>query len=1227
MFINSTTSYSLTQTIDTQLLAQSASDKWTSLASNSPVIELLFKSMQLDTDDAYTYNLSAAGQTTSPMLNTFSTIAITPGYGIASINRGQTITIPAAAFGSLNNGMYYVYLMGTDKDNNIVALSQGQVSVQSGSTTPLLPPTIGSISTVSGYQNTTVNFTVTGTNFPAQFGTGGVTVSLNKILNTSITATLTSVTSTTITGSFAIPYNANVAGPWDVVVATQNAGEAVKAGAFTVNVYPTPTITTVLPAAATQNSVIYFTVTGTNFQTGSAMTSANFTYGVGAGMFINANNITINSVTPTSINGTMAIGLYAPPGKWNLTVTTVNGGTSLVKAGALTVSQNNQPTITTVLPAAALLNSTIYFTVTGTNFQTGSGMTWANFTYLTTAGIFNNANITINSVTPTSINGTMFINTTAPAGKWNLTVTTINGGTSLVKAGALTVSPVPLPTITSVLPASAYLNSTIYFTVTGANFQTGSAMTSANFTYGVGAGMFINANNITINSVTPTSINGTMFINATDLAGKWNLTVTTINGGTSLVKTSAMTVAQFPAPTITSVTYPPGNIDTTVLFTITGTNFQAAGKTNVTIYNDITSTVLPVTVISTTPTTIIGSATVSSSAPAGAYNVNVTTTDGGTALKPGTFTVGYLAIPTITSLSTVSGYLNTTVNFTVTGTNFEQGAGKTSVNFTNPIASATLTPLFNVISPTQITGNVSIPSNAATGSYRLDITTLDGGVVNKPNAFTVNVYPTPTITTVVPGTAYLNSTTYFTVTGTNFQTGSNMTWATFTVGTFNNANNITINSVTATSINGTMVIGPDATPGKWNLTVTTINGGTSLVKTSAMTVAQFPAPTITSITPATGTKNSIVLFTIVGTNFEPAGTSVTINEDTSGTVLNATIISIKPTTIVGNVTIPVTVPASAYRLQVTTKDGGTVSKLQAFTVNYLPLPVMTTLTPNSGYLNTTVPFTLTGNYFLSSGTTVMLRTTGQTITAIAPSFVNTTTFQSSFTIPYNAPTGSYTLYVVTSGGGFNSKPNSFTVNPYPAPTIGTISPVSGYRNTTVAFTLPGTNFEPVGTNVTFLSQTTGAPGSVNVMIPAIFSITPTQIIGSVTIPYTATLNSWKINVTTVDGGTTSKASAFTVNVLPAPTIVSFVPSAGARGTSVFFTLTGTNFEANGGTNVTINSTTNSLPVTLNAVFPTFITGTVTIPSGVSPGTYTVYVATADSATVAKSTALMSFKVV
>ena len=55
----------------------------------------------------------------------------------------------------------------------------------------------------------------------------------------------------------------------------------------------------------------------------------------------------------------------------------------------------------------------------------------------------------------------------------------------------------------------------------------------------------------------------------------------------------------------------------------------------------------------------------------------------------------------------------------------------------------------------------------------------------------------------------------------------------------------------------------------------------------------------------------------------------------------------------------------------TTVDGGVVSRFQAFTVTYLPLPVMTSLTPDSGYLNSTVPFTLTGNYFLNGGTVVM----------------------------------------------------------------------------------------------------------------------------------------------------------------------------------------------------------------------------------------------------------------
>ena len=104
-------------------------------------------------------------------------------------------------------------------------------------------------------------------------------------------------------------------------------------------------------------------------------------------------------------------------------------------------------------------------------------------------------------------------------------------------------------------------------------------------------GTALNPAGFTVNTVTATTINGTVVIPLNAPTGTWNVSVTTLYGG-QVWKAAAFTVNNFPAPTITSVTYPPGNIGTTVLFTITGTNFQATNKTNVTIYNDITNTVL-----------------------------------------------------------------------------------------------------------------------------------------------------------------------------------------------------------------------------------------------------------------------------------------------------------------------------------------------------------------------------------------------------------------------------------------------------------------------------------------------------------------------------------------------------------------------------------------------------------------------------------------------------------
>jgi PKD repeat protein len=590
----------------------------------------------------------------------------------------------------------------------------------------------------------------------------------------------------------------------------------------------------------------------------------------------------------------------------------------------------------------------------------------------------------------------------------------------------------PVPTFTSITPSGPWIrNSTVDFTITGTKFQPGETTISFQNRSGV---LLNGTTGAVLTSVTTTRINGTIHIPPdASTVTPYDLIITTIDGG-PFNRTAAITVGPQPAPVIGTFSPASGTLNSTPVFTLTGANFQTGpGQTRVRVYEDVADTGLDLTITSLTTTKITGSINITNHAFPGAYILEVTTVDGGRAARPAAFTVGYAAIPTISSIIPIAGYRNTTVGFTISGTNFQPG--KTVVAFKNQTTNLILnTTELTAVTSTKIIGNITIPNNAPAGLYRLDITTLDGGVVNKVNAFRVDT---------------------------------------------------------------------------------------------------VPMPAITSITPTSGTKNSVVAFTIAGTNFQTDGrTSVRILDDVSATQLATMLYSVVPAKIVGSVAIPSTVPAGKYRLEVTTADGGTVSKYEAFTVNYMPLPTITSITPASGFQNSTVPFTLIGKDFLDGGTVVRLRTTGSTLNATLTS-VNTTTILGSFTIPAGTPAGPYRLDVITNGGGFSSRINAFTVNTNPRPTISSIVPASGTRGATIAFTLTGTNFRANMTTMRFQNQSAnlsiaGEPGAAVEMIPTIHGVTPTQIIGSVAIPSNATLNLWIINVTTVNGGEVSKASAFTV---------------------------------------------------------------------------------------------------
>ena len=72
-----------------------------------------------------------------------------------------------------------------------------------------------------------------------------------------------------------------------------------------------------------------------------------------------------------------------------------------------------------------------------------------------------------------------------------------------------------------------------------------------------------------------------------------------------------------------------------------------------------------------------------------------------------------------------------------------------------------------------------------------------------------------------------------------------------------------------------LTIPPDAGIGPWNVRVITADGGENTL-VGKFNVQQLLLPTITSITPATGVRTSLVTFSLAGTNFQPGTGNTTV---------------------------------------------------------------------------------------------------------------------------------------------------------------------------------------------------------------------------------------------------------------------------------------------------------------------------------------------------------------
>jgi hypothetical protein len=299
-----------------------------------------------------------------------------------------------------------------------------------------------------------------------------------------------------------------------------------------------------------------------------------------------------------------------------------------------------------------------------------------------------------------------------------------------MKQNAFTIGLPKQPTIGSITPKEAYVNSTFVITVKGTDFQPDGG-TYVNLFHPDGP------QNITVNpvSVTPTQFTGTVTIPAdAPTTTLWKLNLSTINGGAA--KPQAFTIKSVPAPGFGSLTPTSGFENTTVAFTLKGSNFQATedGGTNVTFWNKATNQVLLSTLYSVNSTWAVGSVELPNYYN-GTWAVNISTGDGGTITKNAGFKVTHADPPTLKAFSPALGYRGTTISFIVTGTNFQNG-DRTSIALEQP-GQAEIPAVLTSISTSQLAGYAELPSDAATGYWSANVTTIDGGSKTLSKALSV----------------------------------------------------------------------------------------------------------------------------------------------------------------------------------------------------------------------------------------------------------------------------------------------------------------------------------------------------------------------------------------------------------------------------------------------------------------------------------------------------------
>ncbi len=567
-------------------------------------------------------------------------------------------------------------------------------------------------------------------------------------------------------------------------------------------------------------------------------------------------------MTGTSLKATSPAGT----GTQNVTVTVTLPGGEAATSNGLAFEYVPAPTVTSVSPTSGPVTGGTDVTVTGTHFQPGAHVVFGPSDG--SAGLAGDS-----TGTPVSVLSSSSILVTAPpglVGATNVVVVNPDGQSGALKSGSAGHYSYTgtAPSITSVSPPTGSSLGGTTVTITGAGFLANAKVAfaaSGELSPPTGTSVTVSADGTQITAKT-----------AAHAAGIVDVVVTNPGGGMA-TKTGAFEFITPPdPPAITSLSVVTGTSLGGTQLTIKGANFSAG------------------TSVSFGGTAAAGAAalddkTITVRTPAhasGLVDVTVTLPDTRFATKTSAFTFDAAAAPAITSVTPGTGPSGTEI--TIAGSGFATTAdpanaaspaivsvgsaaacvpGQTSASDSTcleqvPPVSGCTTDCFHPIvrSPTSIVGLVP---NAPGGTKTVTVKNPDGQTAT--STFT-NTGPTgsPTLTSISPATADTLGHTVVHLTGTDFARGARVK--------FGRSGNGATGTGTSVSPDGTMIdaTAPAGVYGTVDVTVVNPDPENNPSTLTATLEDEFvftaaPQPTITSITPSSGSGGTQV--TITGTGF------------------------------------------------------------------------------------------------------------------------------------------------------------------------------------------------------------------------------------------------------------------------------------------------------------------------------------------------------------------------